>query len=229
MENSQETINHLGFIVDGNRRWAKERNLPTLKGHQLGLEKVEMVIEELAKSNQVNFASFYLFSTENWNRAKEEVDYLMDLLCKKVVSLAKKMQKNNVKCLIFGSKNNVPEKVAKGLATVEEMTKDCTGMTVCICFNYGGKLEISDAVNKALEKGEEITPETIEQNLYHPEVPACDMIIRTSGEQRISGYMLWRAAYSEFLFLNKYFPDMEPEDIPMIIEEYKNRNRRFGK
>lgn len=229
MEKSQETINHLGFIVDGNRRWAKERNLHTLKGHQKGLEKIEMVIEELSNSKQVNFASFYVFSTENWNRAKEEVDYLMELLCQKVIGLAKKMQKNNVKCLIIGSENNVPEKVLNGLKKAEEITKDCTGMTACICFNYGGKLEISDAVNKALKNGEEITPETIEKNLYHPEVPPCDMIIRTSGEQRISGYMLWRAAYSEFLFLDKYFPDMEPEDIPKIIEEYKNRNRRFGK
>ncbi len=220
---------HLGFIVDGNRRWARERNLPTLKGHQKGLEKVEMVIEELAKSGKVDFASFYLFSTENWNRAKEEVDYLMALLKQSIIGLAKKMAANNIRCFVLGSRNNVPEKVQEGLDKAEELTKDCTGMTACICFNYGGKLEIADAVNKALEKGEKITPETIEQNLYKPEVPECDMIIRTSGEERISGFMLWRAAYSEFMFLDKYFPDMEREDIPNILAEYENRNRRFGK
>lgn len=227
MEESQKL--HLGFIVDGNRRWAKERNLPTLKGHMKGLEKVEAIIEELSKTGEVDYASFYLFSTENWNRSKEEVAYLMKLLLQKISGLAKKMAKNNIKCLIFGSEENVPAKILKALKEAEETTKDCTSMTVCICFNYGGKLEISDAVNRALKKGEKITPETIEQNLYHPEVPACDMIIRTSGEERISGFMLWRAAYAEFMFLNKYWPDIDAVDVETILDEYKNRNRRFGK
>ncbi|MBR6965012.1 di-trans,poly-cis-decaprenylcistransferase [Candidatus Saccharibacteria bacterium] len=220
---------HLGFIVDGNRRWAREKNLPTLIGHQKGFDKVEMVIEELAKHDEVGYASFYLFSTENWNRTKEEVDYLMKLAQKKISSITKKLVKNNLRCVILGSETHVPPALLKALRNCEEETKNCTGMTVCICFNYGGKQEISDAVNAAIEKGEEITPETIEQNLYHPEVPACDMIIRTSGEERISGFMLWRAAYSEFLFLKKYFPDIEKEDIAEILAEYKNRNRRFGK
>lgn len=229
MDKSQITVKHLGFIVDGNRRWAKEKNLPTLKGHQKGLEKVEMVIEELAKSKQVEFASFYLFSTENWNRTKEEVDYLMDLLTSKIIGLAKKMAKNNVKCLVFGSENNVPAKVLEGLKEAENITKDCTGLTACICFNYGGKQEIADAAARTVKNGEQITPESIEANLYHPEVPACDMIVRTSGEERISGFMLWRAAYAEFLFLKKYWPDIEAKDVKNILEEYQNRNRRFGK
>ena len=229
MDKSQITVKHLGFIVDGNRRWAKEKNLPTLKGHQKGLEKVEMVIEELAKSKQVEFASFYLFSTENWNRTKEEVDYLMDLLTSKIIGLAKKMAKNNVKCLVFGSENNVPAKVLEGLKEAENITKDCTGLAACICFNYGGKQEIADAATRAVKNGEQITPESIEANLYHPEVPACDMIVRTSGEERISGFMLWRAAYAEFLFLKKYWPDIEAKDVKNILEEYQNRNRRFGK
>ena len=220
---------HLGFIVDGNRRWAREKNLPTLIGHQKGFDKVEMVIDELAKIDEVDYASFYLFSTENWNRTKEEVDYLMKLAQKKISSITKKLVKNNLRCVVLGSEDRVPASLLKALRNCEEETKDCTGMTVCICFNYGGKQEISDAVNAAIKKGETITPETIEQNLYHPEVPACDMIVRTSGEERISGFMLWRAAYSEFLFLDKYFPDIEKEDIVEILAEYKNRNRRFGK
>ena len=220
---------HLGFIVDGNRRWAREKNLPTLAGHQKGFDKVEMVIEELAKTGEVDYASFYLFSTENWNRAKEEVDYLMKLAQKKISSMTKKLAKNNLRCVIMGSKEHVPESLLKSLRECEEKTNNCTGMTVCICFNYGGKLEIAEAAAAAAKAGEKITPESIENYLYHPEVPACDMIIRTSGEERISGFMLWRAAYSEFLFLKKYFPDIEESDIKDILKEYKNRNRRFGK
>ena len=220
---------HLGFIVDGNRRWAREKNLPTLAGHQKGFDNVEMVIEELAKHDEVGYASFYLFSTENWNRAKEEVDYLMKLAQKKISSITKKLAKNNLRCVIMGSEEHVPESLLKALRKCEEETKSCTGMTVCICFNYGGKQEIADAAKAVAKAGEEFTPESIEKHLYHPEVPACDMIIRTSGEERISGFMLWRAAYSEFLFLKQYFPDIEKSDIEYILNEYKNRNRRFGK
>lgn len=227
MEKSQ--INHLGFIVDGNRRWAKEQNLPTLKGHQEGLKKVELIIEELAKTGRVNFASFYLFSTENWNRTKEEVGYLMDLLLNKIIGLAQKMAKNNVKCVIIGSEQNVPDKVLAALKETENITKDCTGMTVGICFNYGGQLEIADAAKKLAESGAEFTVENLAKNLYHPEVPPCDMIVRTSGEERISGFMLWRAAYAEFFFLEKYWPDIDASDVEKIFAEYESRNRRFGK
>lgn len=220
---------HLGFIVDGNRRWAREKNLPTLIGHQKGFDKVEMVIDELAKIDEVDYASFYLFSTENWNRAQEEVDYLMKLAQKKITSITKKLVKNNLRCVVLGSENRVPASLLKALRNCEEQTKDCTGMTVCICFNYGGKQEIADAAKAVAKSGEDFTPETLEKHLYHPEVPACDMIVRTSGEERISGFMLWRAAYSEFLFLKKYFPDIEASDIQDILNEYKNRNRRFGK
>ncbi|MBO7664315.1 di-trans,poly-cis-decaprenylcistransferase [Candidatus Saccharibacteria bacterium] len=220
---------HLGFIVDGNRRWAREKNLPTLIGHQKGFDNVEMVIEELAGTGEVDFVSFYLFSTENWNRTKDEVDYLMKLAQKKIAGITKKLAKNNLRCVIMGSEERVPAELLKALRKCEEDTKNCTGMTVCICFNYGGKQEIADAANAAIEAGEKITPESIEKHLYHPEVPACDMIIRTSGEERLSGFMLWRAAYSEFLFLKKYFPDIEKSDLEDILNEYKNRNRRFGK
>ena len=220
---------HLGFIVDGNRRWARERNLPTLVGHQKGFDNVEMVIEELAGTGEVDFASFYLFSTENWNRTKDEVDYLMKLAQKKIAGITKKLAKNNLRCVIMGSEEHIPESLLKALRKCEAETKDCTGMTVCICFNYGGKQEIADAAKAVAEAGEEFTSENIEKHLYHPEVPACDMIIRTSGEERISGFLLWRAAYSEFLFLEKYFPDIEKSDIKDILDEYKNRNRRFGK
>ncbi|MBR0431660.1 di-trans,poly-cis-decaprenylcistransferase [Candidatus Saccharibacteria bacterium] len=220
-------MQHLGFIVDGNRRWAREKNLPTLEGHRKGLEKVEDIIDETAK-HHIPFVSFYLFSTENWDRSKEEVSYLMKLLGDNIGRLAKKMKKNDLKCIILGSKNRIAPKLLKKLRDAEELTKECLSGTVCFCFNYGGKQEIVDAANAAAKKGE-ITIDSLEKHLYHPEVPPCDMIVRTSGEERISGFMLWRAAYSEFLFLKKYWPDIEPNDVEKILKNYQKRNRRFGK
>ena len=130
--------------------------------------------------------------------------------------------------LILGSKEKISPKLASAMEKAEKITAECTGITVCFCFNYGGEREIADAANAAARKGE-ITPETIRENLYHPEVPDVDMVVRTSGEERISGFMLWRVAYSEFLFLKKYFPEMTGADIKEILKEYENRNRRFGK
>ena len=222
-------LNHLGFIVDGNRRWAKRRGLPTLAGHERGLDRVEMVINEL-KDTEVNFASFFLFSTENWDRRPEEINYLMNLVETKFQKLIKKCQNENIKILILGRPDPVKPKIWAKMMDAEAQTKDNDGLTVCICFNYGGHWEIADVATKAIAAGEkELTPETFSKYLYHPEVPDCDLIVRTSGEQRISGFQLWRAAYSEFMFLDKCFPDMEPADCTLIIDEFHKRNRRFGK
>ncbi len=218
---------HIGFIVDGNRRWAKERNLPTLEGHKKGFSEIETIAEKVFNSG-VKFASFYVFSTENWQRSKEEVSYLMQLLRTGIGRLSKKMLKNNIKCLVLGGEKNVPEDLLKSIREAEDLTKDCTGGTACFCFNYGGQQEIVDAANKAAKNGE-ITIKSLSENLYKPEVPPVDLIVRTSGEERISGFMLWRAAYSEFIFLKKYWPDITPDDIDGILKEYKNRQRRFGK
>lgn len=234
MEKSQVYPRHLGFIVDGNRRWAREQNLPTLNGHKMGLKKVEMVIEELAGTG-VQYASFYLFSTENWNRSKDEVAYLMKLAEVEIIKLARKMAKNNIRCKIMGSRERVNSSLLAKLQECEGITKDSTGMTVCICFNYGGRQEIADAANFLLAHPEEceepgrIAVEDLTRHLYVPEVPDCDMIVRTSGEERISGFMLWRAAYAEFMFMDKYFPALEPDDIKEILKEFASRQRRFGK
>ena len=224
---TENTPVHIGFIVDGNRRWARENNLPTLEGHKKGFSEIETIAEKVFNSG-VKFASFYVFSTENWQRSKEEVSYLMQLLRAGIGRLSKKMFKNNIKCLVLGGEKNVPEYLLKSIKEAEELTKDCTGGTACFCFNYGGQQEIVDAANKAAKDGE-ITIESLSQNLYKPEVPPVDLIVRTSGEERLSGFMLWRAAYSEFIFLKKYWPDITPDDIDEILKEYKNRQRRFGK
>lgn len=221
---------HIGFIVDGNRRWARERNLPTLEGHRKGFSKVEKVATKMIEKG-VEFVSFYLFSTENWNRSEEEVSYLMDLLRHNVKRLQKKFVKENIRCVVMGRAEPAPQDLLDALKTLEEKTKDGTRGTVCICFNYGGQWEIADAVTKIIKEGitGEITPEIIASHIYHPEVPPCDLIVRTSGEERISGFQLWRASYSEFLFLKKYFPGMTEKDCDKILENFANRSRRFGK
>ena len=216
---------HLGFIVDGNRRWARERGLPTLEGHRRGIDLVADIAEECHKKG-VKIASFYIFSTENWNRSKEEVDYLMDLVEKCLKKFIKKCLKNDTRIAILGTKERLSEKLKAIVEEAEEKTKECKENILALCFNYGGKQEIVDAVNKI---DGEVTVDKIEENLYHPEVPPVDMVVRTSGEQRISGFMLWRMAYSEMLFLDKKWPDMTKEDVSMVLEEFANRNRRFGK
>ena len=131
--------------------------------------------------------------------------------------------------MILGSKAKIAPQLASLIERAEKITENCTGITVCFCFNYGGEQEIADAANIASEADKEITPETIRKHLYHPEVPDVDMVVRTSGEERISGFMLWRAAYAELMFIEKYFPAMQETDIEEILNEYENRNRRFGK
>lgn len=216
---------HLGFIVDGNRRWARERGLPTLEGHRRGIDLVADIAEECHKQG-VKIVSFYIFSTENWNRSKEEVDYLMDLVEKCLKKFIKKCLKNDTKIAILGTKERLSDRLIKAVEEAEEKTKDCKENILGLCFNYGGKQEIVDAANKI---DGEVTIEKLEANLYHPEVPALDMVIRTSGEERISGFMLWRMAYAEMLFLDKKWPDMTKEDVSKILTEFAGRQRRFGK
>lgn len=216
---------HLGFIVDGNRRWARERGLPTLEGHRRGIELVADIAEECHKQG-VKIVSFYIFSTENWNRSKEEVEYLMDLVEKCLKKFIKRCLKTDTKIAILGTKERLSDRLKEAVKEAEEKTKECKENILGLCFNYGGKQEIVDAANKI--EGE-VTIEKLEANLYHPEVPALDMVIRTSGEQRISGFMLWRMAYSEMLFLDKKWPDMAREDVGLILGEFAGRQRRFGK
>ena len=221
-------INHLGIIADGNRRWAKENGLSKIEGHKRGLKTIETLVAAAAKAN-IPFLTFYVFSTENWGREEAEVSYIMKLAETKIMKMAKKMAENNVRLLILGTRGKVNPTLTSLGEKAEKITEKCTGTTVCFCFNYGGEQEIADAANIALEADGALTPETIRKHLYHPEVPDLDMIVRTSGEERISGFMLWRAAYAELMFIKKYFPEMTGDDIKIILNEYEKRNRRFGK
>lgn len=221
-------LTHLGIIADGNRRWARSQGLPTIEGHKKGLERIEELVSAAAKAG-VEYITFYVFSTENWGRSIEEVSYIMKLAESRIFKFAEKLAQRNGRLLILGSRERVAPSLLKAMDEAETLTSECTGITVCFCFNYGGEQEIADAANTALKKAGKITPETIRAHLYHPEVPDLDMVVRTSGEERISGFMLWRASYAEFYFMDKYFPEMSGADITEILTEYNKRERRFGK
>ena len=221
-------ITHLAIIADGNRRWAKSQGLPTIEGHKKGLDAIRELTSAAGKAG-VKFLTFYVFSTENWGRSADEVSYIMKLAETRILKYAEKLAAENARMLILGSHERISPKLASIIEQAEKITADCTGITVCFCFNYGGEQEIADAAKIASEVDGKITPETIRSHLYHPEVPNIDMVVRTSGEQRISGFMLWRSAYAEFYFMKKYFPEMGGDDIQDILAEYEKRNRRFGK
>lgn len=221
---------HIGYIVDGNRRWAKKHGLPTYEGHLAGYNAIQTVAEATFGAG-VKYVSAYIFSTENWKRSEQEVNKLMGLVLKLLTSDLRILEENNIKLSVLGSRENVSQKIIDAIDDAEARTANNTRGTLAICFNYGGQLEIADAVKKIVQSNvpvDQITPELITQNLYAPEVPPVDLIVRTSGEQRISNFMLWRAAYSELLFIDKYFPDMTKDDVAAIINEYTQRDRRIG-
>lgn len=221
-------LQHLGIIADGNRRWAKAQGLPSIEGHKQGLSVIKKLVSAAGEAG-IKYITFYVFSTENWGRSKEEVSYIMKLAETRILKYAEELAEKNAKLVILGSKARVSPKLASLLEKAEAVTANCTGITVGMCFNYGGEVEIADAATIASEVEGEITPETIRKHLYHPEIPDVDMVVRTSGEERISGFMLWRASYAEFMFIKKCFPEMGGDDIRDIIEKYDSRSRRFGK
>ncbi len=220
-------ITHLGVIADGNRRWAKEKGLPSIEGHKKGLEAIEKLVNGASEVG-IKYITFYVFSTENWGRSEAEVSYIMKLAETRILKYAEKMKAKNGRLVVLGSKKKISPKLLSIIEKAEKLTEECDGITVGFCFNYGGEVEIADAATIASLEGE-ITPETIRKHLYHPEIPDVDMVVRTSGEERISGFMLWRASYAEFMFIKKYFPEMAENDIKEILKEYEKRNRRFGK
>jgi len=222
------TPSHLGIIIDGNRRWAKEHNLPTLEGHKKGFENVKAIIEA-AKNRGVKTLTFFCFSTENWNRPKEEVGYLMALVENALKDYLIKFENENVRINVIGQKERLSESIRKQIEQVEEQTKNNQGMTVNLALSYGGRAEIVDAIKKIVKKGidpDQITENTIKENLWTTDV---DLIIRTGGEQRLSGFLLWQAAYSEFLFVPKFWPEFSEADLDAALADYVSRQRRFGK
>lgn len=216
--------------MDGNRRWAKAHGVPTLEGHRQGLETFRTIVKS-SLERDVQYLSAYVFSTENWSRAQEEVTYLMGLLVKAVEKYLDEFDSLGVKICFLGSREGLDKKVLAAMEHSESKTRDNSALTVGLCFNYGGKPELVDAVRKIVASGvspTDVTPELIDAAVYHPEIPGIDLLLRTSGERRTSGYMLWRSDYAELYFLEKMWPDFTVQDLDEALADYASRQRRFG-
>lgn len=222
---------HLALILDGNWRWARERNLPLMEGHKQGYENLK-TISDAAYAAGVEYVSAYVFSTENWNRSRAEVKYLMQLCLWIFKHEVHNFMQHGIRLRLMGSKVRLGKALVKAILQAEDMTKDNTKGTLLLCLNYGGQQEIVDAMKSIVAKGipeKEITAELIEQHLYTPGVPPVDLIIRTSGEQRLSNFMLWEGAYSELMFTGTYWPDFSTEELQQMFTQYAQRQRRMGK
>lgn len=219
---------HLGIILDGNRRWARERELSTFEGHKKGLEKIKEVVE-WCKQEGIKVLTLFVFSTENWNRSREEVDYLMKLAEKAIKEGSEELSKKDIKVRVIGEKKKLPEFIKKSIKRAERETENNKGMILNFALSYGGRAEIVEAFKKIIEKKispQDITEELISENLWTSDL---DLIIRTGKEKRISNFLIWQAAYSEFCFLDKYWPDFSREDLREALEDYNRRQRRFGR
>ena len=233
MENSD--IKHIAIIMDGNRRWAKSHNLDTKLGHKKGAEVLETISRYCNKIG-LEYLTVYAFSTENWKRTKEEVGAIMLILQMYLDRFLKTADLDNIKLRILGDIDGVPEEIRKKMIQMEERTKDNTGLNLNIAFNYGGRAEIVRATQRIAQdvldgkmEIKDINEDTISNNLYTCGQSDPDLVIRTSGELRMSNFLPWQITYSEFLFLDKYWPDFTSKDIDNAINEYNNRHRRIGK
>ncbi len=225
---------HIAIIMDGNRRWAKSKNMPVSFGHKEGAKTLEKIVRYANKIG-IKYITVYAFSTENWKRTTEEVTALMNLFQSYLDDYSKRADSENIKVKIIGNRQGLSEKMQKSIEKCMERTKDNTGITFNIALNYGGRDEITNAVKHIAEKIqnkeiniEDITEQMISDNLYTAEQPDPDLLIRTSGELRLSNFLPWQLAYTEFLFVDKNWPDFNEKDLDDAIEVYKSRNRKFG-
>lgn len=227
----ETNLNHIAIIMDGNRRWAKEKNLPSALGHKKGVEALKTALRA-CNDFGVKYLTVYAFSTENWKRKQEEVDFLMDLVAVTLTNELAEMHKENVQIRFIGDLTRLSEKLQKVLDNAVNTTKNNTGVILQIALNYGSRDEITNAVKQIVHNGikeENITQDLISEYLYTKGVPDPDLLIRTGGEQRISNYLLWQIAYSEILITSKYWPDFDKKLLAECIEEFKLRQRRYGK
>lgn len=218
--------------MDGNRRWAKAQGLKPSEGHLKGYQTLHDLALYALLEKKIPFISAFVFSTENWSRTEEEVGYLMRLVTRALGEYLDEFHRKDIRILVLGSRDKLDRGVLRAVEQAEEKTKNNGSGTLALCFNYGGQKEIVDAAKKLIDEGASagnLSEESFAQALYHPEVPPLDMVIRTSGEQRLSGFMLFRAAYAEFLFLDKHWPEFTKDDIDAALLEYSKRQRRYGK
>ena len=221
---------HVAIILDGNGRWAKAKGMPRNYGHVQGAKNVERICEE-AYNMGIKYLTVYAFSTENWKRSKDEVDALMTLLRNYMKTCVKTAKKNHMKVRVIGDKTGLAQDIQDSIANLEEESKDQDGLNFTIAINYGSRDEIRRAVTKIVEEGirpEDITEETISDHLDTAGIPDPDLLIRTSGELRLSNYLLWQLAYSEIYITDCLWPDFDRAELVKAIEAYNKRDRRFG-
>ena len=225
----KNNLKHVAIIMDGNRRWAKERNLPSAIGHKKGVDALKATMRACDDFG-IKYLTVYAFSTENWNRKPEEVNFLMDLLGQTLKNELQEMHENNVVISFIGDIEKLSKKLQEIISNAIETTKNNTGVNLQIAFNYGARAEIVNAVQRLINSGEkQITEELISQNLYTSNIPDPDLLIRTGGEMRVSNYLLWQIAYSEFIVIPEFWPNFSKEKLAECIEEFNHRNRRWGK
>ena len=227
-------LKHIAIIMDGNRRWAKAQGKPAGFGHKEGAKTLEKIVRYANKIG-IEYITVYAFSTENWKRAEEEVSTLMALFQSYLDDYSKRADSENIKVKIIGNRKGLSEKMIKSIEKCMERTKNNTGITFNIALNYGGRDEIIHAVKNIIERVqnkeidiEDITEQTISDNLYTANQPDPDLLIRTSGEMRLSNFLPWQAVYSELLFVNKNWPEFTENDLDEAIIEYQKRTRKFG-
>lgn len=218
---------HVAIISDGNRRWAKSRMLPSIMGHKAGVDTYEKLIPK-AKEMGVKVLTGWAFSTENWKRSKDEVDELFGLVKQFAQKFKVMCMEQQIRFVHIGRKDRLPDYLMKEINEMEEQTKDFTGFTFVAAMDYGGHNELVRTAQKIAAKGLEFTEENFEQNLDTAGLPPVDLIIRTGGEQRLSGYLPWQSAYAELFFTPKYLPEFGPEEFEKAVLDFANRDRRFG-
>jgi len=228
-------LNHIAIIMDGNGRWATRQGLPRSMGHRKGAEVVKTITKAVAEEG-IKYLTLYAFSTENWQRSEDEVSFLMNLLRQYLKNDLQEIKDNKIRICFIGERNMLDKDIQEAMANLEKETENFDKMTLCIALSYGSRQEIIAAVKKVanLVKNGDMSVEDIDVNLfsnmlYTKDIPNPDLLIRTSGEQRISNYLLWQLAYSELAFTDVLWPDFSPEVLKQIIENYKTRERRYGK
>lgn len=230
----ENKVNHIAIIMDGNGRWAKERGLPHIEGHRQGAEAVKKIIEA-SKDFGIKYLTLYAFSTENWKRSKEEVDGLMDILLNFLDTNLQVFIDNKIRLVTIGRLWQLPQTVRENLAEAVRLTADNDEGTVVLAISYGGRAEIIDTAKKLAQKAvsgeinvENIDEKLFAQNLYAPDIPDPDLMIRTSGELRISNFLLWQLSYSEFYVTDIYWPDFDKNELSKALDSFYKRERRFG-
>lgn len=224
----ETNLTHIAIIMDGNRRWAKEKGLPSAMGHKKGVESLKKVVKAADKFG-IKYLTMYAFSTENWNRKKEEVDFLMNLLAITMRNETKELNENNVKISFIGNLSALNKNLQDVLLNAKEVTKNNTGVNLQIAINYGARDEIITAVNEILKSGiKEVDVNLFENFLYTKNIPDPDLLIRTGGELRVSNYLLWQIAYSEIYVTKKYWPEFDEEALIEAVRAFKERQRRYG-